>query len=111
MQKTCRACSIEKHQTEFYLNYYSNGSYSNTCKSCKIAYSKAYYEKNKDRVKEYGAAYREQIRKCPVRREESRIYSNEYRKMNRKRKSAEKERQAIEDKKNLIINKYAWSKQ
>jgi len=49
--KTCTGCETEKPLDQFPLK-------GSKCKACKIAYNRAYYEKNKEKIKEQTREYR-----------------------------------------------------
>lgn len=45
--KVCVKCGQEKLLSDFYGDKKSKNGYTSACKTCKIAYSKSYYRKNK----------------------------------------------------------------
>lgn len=66
MTKLCNKCLIEKPFDLFSRDKSKNDGFCTICKDCARANRKAWYEKNKDKVKEYQANYerenRDQVR-------------------------------------------------
>lgn len=56
--KTCTKCGIEKDESEFHKRSAATISgVVSQCKSCVLKKSKIYYEKNKEKIKEYSRNY------------------------------------------------------
>lgn len=61
--KLCKACGLEKPRDEFYAHKRSADGLNWNCKPCHAAYTKQYYQKNKDSLKEYRHTYYRTFRK------------------------------------------------
>ena len=57
--KTCTSCKQEKKLASFHKSRDDVGGVTNRCKACKKAYSKKWYKKNVERVKESRDTYYE----------------------------------------------------
>ena len=55
--KTCTKCKLEKEVSGFYKDRSKGDGLTNRCKACDSSNSAAYYQKNKQRVKERNRAY------------------------------------------------------
>lgn len=84
--KRCIKCGVKKPLTDFSFDK-ANGTFINTCKSCKAKLTKEYYENNTEERKAYAKAYVEQNReKVRAKRKEyydshaehARAYSRQY---------------------------------
>lgn len=52
--KACTKCGVEQPYSEFHNHPYSADGFQYNCKSCQRAVSRAYYQKNKERLREEG---------------------------------------------------------
>lgn len=60
--KTCRKCKAEKPAREFDTDMKIRSGYKSTCIACRRATSRAWKDRNKDRVREYRIENREHLR-------------------------------------------------
>lgn len=61
-EKICSRCKIVKPVSEFHKNSYRKVGYKPECKECKKIVTKAYREKNKDKLNEYNKNYRKLVK-------------------------------------------------
>lgn len=57
MDKKCKKCGLEKNISNFHKDSSKKDGYRNSCKECQKVYSKEFYEKNNDKIKEYSTNY------------------------------------------------------
>lgn len=55
--KTCTCCKVDKSVSLFYKHKLTKDGYEGKCKACHDAYTKIYYEKNKDKIVQYRVDY------------------------------------------------------
>lgn len=76
MKKVCSKCKENKSTSEFYVM--KTGKIRSECKKCNIAATKAYKDRNKDKIAFYNKQYKQKNK------EEIRTYNREYNIINRK---------------------------
>lgn len=64
-RKVCRACGKTKGQSEFYGHPLTADRLAPECMDCRSSYARAYYLRNRERLKAYHQEYR-QRRKAAV---------------------------------------------
>lgn len=89
--KICKVCSTEKPLDEFYKNSTCQGGLEGRCKKCHAAYTKSYYEKNKESRKQYRDNYYHK------RHKELRSQQSEWQKRNRDKINRRSRERAKED--------------
>lgn len=57
MLKRCSKCGFEKDIMDFYRSKATKDGYQSRCKKCALKHRKEYYEKNKDKIREYWGKY------------------------------------------------------